>query len=45
MNNTELKAITYGVKVKINRGESLDDILTSYVNLTEKEKEYIRNAI
>lgn len=45
MNDIELKVILYGIKVKIKRGEKLEDILTSYINLSEEEKEYIKNNI
>ena len=44
MTDTQLKLITYGIKIKLKRGEELETILSSYVKLTE-EKETIRNSI
>jgi hypothetical protein len=34
-----------GIKRKLKRGENLDNILTSYVNLTEDEKQEIREHL
>ena len=31
-----------GISIKLKRGEELEDILASYVNLTEEEKQSIR---
>ena len=45
MSNLQLKVIVYGVKSKLKKGEDLEDILASYVNLTEDEKTYIRNQV
>lgn len=41
----KMKIIIYGVRVKIARGENLEDILASYIKLTIEEKEYIRNNV
>lgn len=37
-NETKTKVILYGIKVKLNRGELLDDILKGYTKLTVEEK-------
>lgn len=41
----KLKIIEKAIKIKITRGENLEDILNSYKNLTEEEKEIIRKNI
>lgn len=41
----KLKVITYGIRVKLDRGEELEAILASYTKLTDTEKDYIRNNI
>lgn len=41
----KMNVIMYGIKVKMKRGDCLDDILTSYTKLTEEEKGYIRKAL
>jgi len=40
-----LKVIMYGIKVKLSRGEKLEDILESYTKLSDEEKELIRNEL
>ncbi len=40
---SKLKVLTAGIRVKLGRGESLDNILESYVKLTEEEKDSLRN--
>ena len=45
MTNAELKVVLYGIKVKIKRGGDLEEILASYANLTDEEKQYIRDNI
>ena len=37
------RVILMGIKIKLVRGENLEDILESYVNLTEDDKQEIRN--
>lgn len=37
-----MKVLTMGIKIKLKRGENLEDILLSYVKLTEEEKTEIR---
>jgi hypothetical protein len=37
------RVLIAGIKIKIARGESLEAILTSYVNLSEEEKQELRN--
>lgn len=41
--STRLKVIMYGIKVKLSRGENLEDILESYTKLSDEEKELIRS--
>lgn len=41
----KLKIIVKGVKLKIARGEDLEEILAAYENLTEDEKEQIRENV
>lgn len=44
-NNLKLKIIEKAIKIKLNRGENLEDILNSYKNLSEEEKDIIRKNI
>ena len=37
------KILLAGIKIKLDRDENLEDILASYVNLTEEEKQEIRD--
>jgi len=39
------KIITAGIKIKVVRGEDLETILETYVNLTDVEKQEIREAL
>ncbi len=41
----KMKVIIYGIKIKMKRGDSLDNILASYTKLTEEEKDYIRKVL
>ena len=41
----KLKVIMYGIKLKLNRGEKLEDILESYTKLSAEEKQFIRNSL
>ncbi|MFR5772725.1 MAG: hypothetical protein ACLUE7_05375 [Lachnospirales bacterium] len=43
--STRLKVIMYGIKVKLNRGEELEEILKSYTKLSDEEKQIIRNEL
>ena len=45
MTDAQLKLITYGIRIKLKRGEALETILSSYVKLTDEEKKTIRNII
>lgn len=45
LSGVKLKIIVKGIKIKISRGENLEEILESYENLTEEEKEQVRNAV
>ncbi len=38
----KLKVIVYGIKVKLKRGERLEDILARYTKLSDEEKDFIR---
>ncbi len=40
-----LDVIVYGIKIKMKKGQSLDEILESYVKLSKQEKEYIRKEL
>ncbi len=42
--NSKLQVICIGIKVKLDRGEELETILTSYIKLTDIEKQTIREA-
>jgi len=39
----KMKILIRGVENRISNGEQLEDILASYVNLTESEKDVIRS--
>lgn len=41
MSDAKLRILIAGIKIKLVRGESLEDILATYVNLTEEEKKAI----
>jgi len=45
MTDIQKRILIAGIKIKLNRGEELEDILASYVNLTEEEKQEIRGAL
>lgn len=45
LTGAKLKIIVRGVKIKVQRGEDLEEILESYENLTEEEKQQIRDKI
>lgn len=40
--SAKLKVICIGINVKIDRGEDLEIILTTYVKLTDEEKQIVR---
>ena len=40
-----LNIMVRGIKVKLNRGEDLEEILETYVNLSPEGKDQIREAI
>ena len=42
MTSVQKRVIIAGIKIKLARGEYLEDILATYVNLTENDKEIIR---
>lgn len=39
---TKMRILKEGVKIKLTRGEDLEGILSAYVNLTEAEKQELR---
>lgn len=43
MTAIQKRILIAGIKIKLNRGEDLEEILTSYVNLTEEDKQEIRD--
>jgi hypothetical protein len=45
MTAIQKRILIAGIKIKLNRGEDLEEILTSYVNLTEEEKQEIRDSL
>lgn len=45
MTAIQKRVLIAGIKIKLNRGEELEDILASYVNLTEEEKQEIRDEL
>ena len=45
LTGAKLKIIVRGVKIKVQRGEDLEEILESYENLTEEEKQQIRDKV
>lgn len=45
MSNLKMQILIIGIKQKLNRGEILQDILASYINLTEDEKLEIENKL
>lgn len=44
LSNIQKKIILRAVKIRIDNGENLDDILKSYPKLTDEEKEEICNS-
>jgi len=45
MTAIQKKIIIAGIKIKLARGEELEDILTTYINLTGEDKQEIRESI
>lgn len=45
MTNIQKRILIAGIKIKLSRGEDLEEILTSYVNLTEEDKQEIRDSL
>jgi hypothetical protein len=43
--STKLRVICLGIKIKLRRGANLEEILSTYVNLTEDEKTTITNYL
>lgn len=42
MTSIQKKVLVAGIKIKLARGEDLESILETYVNLVEEEKQEIR---
>lgn len=45
MTAIQKKILLAGIKIKLARGEELEEILTAYVNLTEEGKQEIRDSL
>jgi hypothetical protein len=43
MTSAQKRVLVAGIKIKLNRGERLEDILATYINLTEIDKQELRN--
>ncbi len=43
MTAIQKRVIIMGIKIKLARDEKLEDILLTYINLTDAEKQEIRN--
>lgn len=45
MTAIQKKILIAGIKIKLARGELLEDILAAYVNLTDEDKQELRESI
>lgn len=45
MNTIQKRILIAGISIKLNRGEDLEEILASYVNLTEEYKQEIKDSL
>lgn len=45
MNSSQMSIIVAGIKNKLKRGDVLEDILSAYTNLTNEEKDTIRQVL
>lgn len=45
MTDVQRRAVIAGIRIKMGRGEKLEDILSAYANLSEKEKESIQTEL
>jgi hypothetical protein len=45
MTDIQKRVLIAGIKIKLARGELIENILASYVKLTEAEKQEIREAL
>jgi hypothetical protein len=45
MSTIQKKVIIAGIKIKLARGEDLESILAMYVNLTNEEKQEVRDSL
>lgn len=42
---SKMNVIIYGIRIKLKKGEVLEDILSGYIKLTDEEKDYIRKNL
>lgn len=42
MSTVQKRVLLAGIRIKLGRGEQIEDILSSYVNLSDEEKQEIR---
>ncbi len=45
LSNLKVKMFAKAIKIKMERGEDLEEILNQYTKLTDEEKEQLREAI
>lgn len=45
MTAIQKRILIAGIKIKLNRGEDLEEILASYINLAEEDKQEIRDSL
>ena len=45
MTAIQKRILIAGIKIKLARGEELEDILETYVNLTDENKQELREAL
>ena len=45
LSNLKVKMFLKAIKIKMERGEDLEDILNQYTKLADEEKEQLRGAI
>lgn len=45
LSNLKVKMFLKAIKIKMERGEDLEDILNQYTKLTDEEKEQLREVI
>lgn len=45
LSQTVLNVMVRGISLKLSRGEELEEVLSTYIKLTDEEKQQIREAI